>query len=364
MKLNLGGVLILLVGVVISDIVAAEPYIAVRTGLTCMECHTNVTGGGMRTPYANRIAQRRMPRNFIKTPDKIKNWTGEISKWLSVGGDLRADYQYVDIPSEDSISESEVEEGLVYIALNLIPDRLIFYVDEQVAPERAANREIFGLFKAFDSKFYAKVGQFFLPYGWRLEDDTAFIRQVPGINFSTPDKGFEVGLETGPWSAQLAVTNGAAGGRDDHSGNQYSLMCSYVRDKWRVGAIFNFNDADIGDRQMQNIFFGLRTGPVTWLAQADYIRDESLSAGERGQWLGLVEGNWLFAKGNNLKITYEYFDPDDDVDEDEQTRWSGVWSFFPFQFTETRVGIRLYDGIPQNNRQNRDNFFAELHIYF
>ena len=56
MKRILVYVATLLLGTMLSGTVMAEPYIAVRTGLKCMECHTNMTGGGMRTPYANQIA--------------------------------------------------------------------------------------------------------------------------------------------------------------------------------------------------------------------------------------------------------------------------------------------------------------------
>jgi len=34
------------------------------------------------------------------------------------------------------------------------------------------------------------------------------------------------------------------------------------------------------------------------------------------------------------------------------------------QFLQGRLGARIYDGIPQVNLQNRDEFFAELHGFF
>jgi len=49
------------------------------------------------------------------------------------------------------------------------------------------------------------------------------------------------------------------------------------------------------------------------------------------------------------------------VDEDDQTRASLVWEFSPMQ---PRIGVRLYDGIPASDLQNRDEFFAELHVFF
>ncbi len=54
-----------------------------------------------------------------------------------------------------------------------------------------------------------------------------------------------------------------------------------------------------------------------------------------------------------LRLTAEYFDPDDDLDEDEQARWSAVWEYMPMQFLQLRLGMRIYDGIPQNDLQNR-----------
>ena len=115
---------------------------------------------------------------------------------------------------------------------------------------------------------------------------------------------------------------------------------------------------------MYGAFAGLRTGPIAWLAEVDWIADDLPAGGEQGALASIVEGNWLFKRGHNLKVSYEYFDPDDDVDEDHQVRYSLLYEYSPMQFVQGRVGVRVYDGIPQVDAQNRDEFFVELHGYF
>ncbi|MGH8223984.1 MAG: hypothetical protein ACREQZ_13525, partial [Woeseiaceae bacterium] len=178
------------------------------------------------------------------------------------------------------------------------------------------------------------------------------------------DTGWEAGAELGDWSAQLAVTRGTAGGPEVDSGKQYSLRLSHVRPRWRAGGSFNFNDAAVGDRQMQNLFAGLRTGRVSWLAEIDYIVDKGSPTGRRELWMSFLEANVRVRQGHNLKLTFEYFDPDSDVDEDQQNRTGIVWEYSPMQFLQARFGYRSYDGIPQNPAQNRTQLFVELHALF
>jgi hypothetical protein len=77
-----------------------------------------------------------------------------------------------------------------------------------------------------------------------------------------------------------------------------------------------------------------------------------------------THSNWAVARGHNLKLTAEWFEPDRDVDNDEQNRWSAVYEYSPIQFIQLRGGARFYDGIPQSDLQNREVFFAELHGFF
>ena len=340
---------------------SAEPYLAVYKGLQCSACHSHAAGGGKRNAFGNAFAQSEMPATRIGEGDV---WSGQISSWLGIGGDLRAEYRYVDTPNQEEVSEFDIVRGSIYLEATVIPERLSVYIDQQVAPGGSLNREAYLKLRNSSGRWTLTAGQFFLPYGLRLQDDSAFVRQATGVNFNSADRGVQVAFESGPWSTQLSLTNGSGGASENDTGKQVSFVASYVRPGWRAGASFNSNDSDAGDRQMQNVFFGLKTGPIAWLAEVDRISDDLPAGGEQDSLAGLIEGNWLFRRGHNLKVSYDYFDPDDDLDDDHQVRYSVLWECSPLQFVQTRIGVRLYDGVPAVDAQNRDEFFVELHGYF
>lgn len=359
----IGRICFFLLCLIASGAAFAEPYFAVQQGMKCVACHVNPTGGGMRNAFGNAWARTTLPAHTIDT-GVGDQWSGSLNRFVALGANLRASGTYVDTPGQDSQSQFDVDEARLYLELTAIPDRLAVYLDQRVAPGGSTNLEAYARYWSANRTWYAKAGQMYLPYGLRLEDDSAFIRQVSGITFDTPDRGVEIGLETGQWSAQLAITNGTASGPEEDRGKQYSGRVEYVQSIWRAGASYNFNDADAGERQLANVFAGLKTGPIAWLAEADYVVDDGFPEGERKQWVGLIEADWLIAQGNNLKLTAEYFDPDDDLDEDEQTRYSAVWEYTPMQFLQLRIGARIYDGIPQNDLQNRRLGFVQVNAFF
>jgi len=290
-------------------------------------------------------------------------WAEALDGLVTLGGDLRVAATYLDVPNQPERNAFGTQEFRAYLAANVIPDRLVVYADQQLAPGGSQMREAYLRLWLGNGHYYVKAGQMYLPYGWRLEDDSAFIREAAGVNFTTPDNGFELGFESRSWTVQLALSNGTAGGPEADPGKQTSLRAEYVQPAWRLGASFNHNDADAGVRRMQNVFAGAKTGPVAWLAEVDYIVDDSLEP-QRAQTVGLLEANWGYRRGHNLKATAEHFDPDDDVDEDQQARYSLVWEHTPIQFLQARLGARVYDGIPQNDLQNRRLLFLELHGFF
>jgi hypothetical protein len=343
----------------------AEPYFAVQTGLKCAQCHVNVTGGGMRTQFGNLFAQSQLAATKIDTGDAA--WLGNIGTYFGVGANLRSGLTATDVPGTKLTSSFDLREARIYFSFTPIPDRLAVYVDQLVAPGSALNREAFVRYSDKAGRYYLKAGRFYLPFGWRLQDNDAFVRIETGVNMNSPDTGVEVGWDGGPLAVRFAASNGTLGGAEVDRGKQFSLQTEYVQDMWRLGVAGNFNDAAVGDRAAVGVFAGLRTGSVSWLAEFDALEDRSLipTAGrKRRSSVWLVEGNWRIQQGHNLKLTAENLDTDRDIVQNRQSRVSAVYEYAPIQYLQLRGGLRHFDGPPQFPAQNRRLYFLEMHGFF
>ena len=317
----------------------------------------------MRNAYGNIYSQTEMPAARLGDADDSL-WNGEVFDWLAVGADLRAGYNYVDTPNQEETSEFDITRGTIYVEARLIDDRLALYVDQQISPGSSLNREAYLKLYTASRKFHLLAGQFFLPFGLRLQDDTAFTRLATGVNFNNPDRGVQAGYERGPWSTQFSISNGSGGVGETDTGKLVSGNVVYTGGAWRIGVSAAANDADVGDRTMLGAYAGIRTGPFAWLAELDYVTDDLPGGGDTTGVAGIAEANWRPAQGHNVKITYDFFDPDDDAGNDEQTRFSALWEYAPIQFLQLRAGARLYDGVAQVDAQNREEYFIELHGFF
>jgi len=340
----------------------AEPYLAAQMGLKCAQCHVNPTGGGMRTVFGNTFAQTQLAAKRLGAEEDL--WTGQVMKFLSVGGNARANYNFVDVPHQEQTNDFELEEARAYLDFGVIPNRLSVYLDQRFAPGNSTNLEANVRFWIKENALYVKAGRMYLPFGYRLEDDGAFVRQTSGINMQTPDEGVEFGVEHGSWTAQAALSNGSGGAPETDKGKQLTTRVEFVQSRWRAGASLLFNDADAGDRSGAGLFGAFNAGPVTLLGEVDYVDDDSIGVGGRKLMASLAEADWKIRQGHNLKLAFEWLEPNDDVDEDEQTRASVLYEWSPIQFIQLRGGVRLYDGIPQNDNQNRTQAFLQLHGFF
>lgn len=342
--------------------VLAEPYLAVRSGLKCIACHVNPSGGGKRTLVGTIYGRNQLAAQKLLKADHVS--VGKINEYLSFGGDLRMNLQSERIPNQGSSVAFELDETLLYFQAELIPNRLSFYFDERLAPGGALNREAYSLLWTENRDLYLKAGRFFLASGYRIEDDAAFIREVTGVNYNSSDTGLEVGWETNVGSTSLSITNGSNGGAETNDKKQYSLRTEFIQPQWRLGASVNFNDGDADqDRTIYALFSGMRVWEIDGLLELDVIDDKTDDQAAR-ETVVYFAVNYEATKGHNLQLSLERYDPNDEIDEDQQTRTSLIWEYNPFEFTQIRTGFRVYDGIPQIDAQNREQWFLQLHSYF
>jgi hypothetical protein len=344
--------------------VFAEPYLALREGLKCSACHVNRTGGGKRTIMGSGYGTQALPWKPIDLQEKkVPHYWAVLDGNLSVGGDFR--FMNDSFFIEDNTTNTfQTDKGNIYVHVKAIPDVLSFYVDESVAPGGVQSREIFGTLEAMPAHGWIKAGRFILPYGLRIEDDRAFVREATGFNFNNPDAGVEIGFEPGPFTIVTSATNGTGGGVDNNASKQFVGSFAYIADAFRIGLSGSYNPSDLGDRTVGGIWGGFRLYNAIFLGEADLIQDEIPDGDDREQFAAHAEVNYLITRGWNIKAAYEFLDPNRDIDENQRDRvLIGVEPFI-VPFLQVGVYYRFNQSIPQNKEQNADELTFRVHLYF
>jgi hypothetical protein len=332
-----------------------------------------MTGGGKRTEFANIYVQTRLANRFwnwrdilgesdegaddenpSNTDSSSSFFSGRLNDYIAIGGDFRMRYEQTETPSNPTNDVFNQQKQNIYLQVDLIPEHVMFY---QTLSGGGDAREIFGLLK-WDA-FYVKAGEFFLPYGLRLLDDSAATRAVTGFTYGTTDAGVEIGYEPSNWAIHVAATNGTGASLETNRSKRVTASLAYVRKAFRVGGSYSTNkDAQGVETIIYGFHGGVQLGRVGILAATDIIDDSTDK-----EFVSIVEFNLLLSRGNNLKFSYEYHDPSDAIGQNARERFSLVWEPFLNQFTQFRAGVRENRGIPQSNVQNKTEYFLELHLF-
>jgi hypothetical protein len=334
----------------------AEPWIAVRTGLKCSACHVNRSGGGARNDFGSVYAQTRL----TWAPGEVRS--RRLSGFLFIGLDFRLK-AFGTLREASPRTAVDLDEAQAYLEARLVRDRIALYLDQTLGPNRAVARELFALIERLPWNGYAKAGKLLVPFGPRLKDDEEFIRSETGFNYDTPDQGIELGVEPGPWSIVVAVTNGNVGAAENNSGKLASAVVSYTTGGYRLGLSASRNTGDGIRRDVYGIFGGLRLGPIGLLGEADLVEDRLPEVAPRRQFLGFVEGDLALRLGLNAKVTYGYHDRNRDVPEDQRIRWRFGLEAFPNPFLQVSGFYVLDQDIPQATA-DLDRVFLELRLHF
>ncbi|MCZ6853164.1 MAG: porin [Gammaproteobacteria bacterium] len=334
----------------------AEPYLAIKSGHSCATCHVNPTGGGQRTVFGDSYAQEQLVANPSETGS---SWTGTIIERFRIGGNARTGARQFDFDDRDDNLEFGVDRVTLYLSAEL-NEHVTFYVDQQIAPGTSLNREAWVRLKS--NSWSLKAGRIFLPLGWRTEDNTTLVRQATGISMVQGDNGIEVGFDSSSFNFQLTATNGAGGAGEVDDGKLFAARAEWSGSSWRLGASALHNNTDLGDRLIYGVFAGVQTGPVSWLVEYDRIDDTDSLFPDLTQDVASLEANFALARGHNLRISVEA----QSFDDNQQDRYRGniVYEYFPWSFTQVRLGFRGRDSDDDIPALNSNEAFLQLHVFF
>lgn len=362
----------------IPAVASAEPYMALREGASCADCHTNRTGGGMRSflveMHAADVLHLRDGEGIFPEPDE--RFSPQIAAWMRVGADFRVtdkltfqddpDAQgrvdnntaFRDVDSNDI----DVDQGTIYAAIGLIPEYLTLYVDERFAPGGADNREAFGLVdQVLPGETYIKAGRFFPAWGLKLQDDEAFVGSTSGFNFDRTITGLEVGRGGIGLNWFLTVAEGT---EDDDTDQLFMGSAFYLTENgFMMGASAAHDEPDDNEINAFTWFGGFSIGRLVALAQGVYL-DTEVGNDETNSWSVYGELDYLFAGWINGKFAFDYFDPDTDVSDDARNRFSiGIEPFLD-EYLQLRLFYRILNGPENEPSANRDELTLEAHLFF
>ncbi len=331
----------LLVALVAPQEARAVPRYAARYHQRCGLCHQDVSGGGMRSSYASQflapteLAWRTTPSEELEQIDP------SIGRNVSVGFDLRTFHHYTD----DGRTPGNFfqMQGDLYLAFQL-NDRLSAYLDRGMS----GSTELFGTVHLLPASGYVKVGRFAPPYGWRFADHEAFVRDLQG--FAPPthtDVGFEIGLFPGRFTLQAALLNGAPGSPRDN--DRRLAVAGRGSWRWRLGELKAcvggsgwHHDFEGGSSAVTGPFWSLAWGRLTWLGELGWMRDDAAVGADTQSWTASHEVALQLVQGLDLIATYDFHDPDIDVESGTRERIGGGLEFFTYPFLQLRLFCNLH----------------------
>lgn len=305
-------------------------------------------------------------QSFGRDSLSVKSWQEEyalddfstkLSEFLTYGADFRflAFYQSRTNPDASLSSFFPMQMDLDF---NLaVSKKINLYINPAFGPYNRL--EVFGIARILPANGYVKLGRFTPPYGLRFDDHTSFIRQAtPFRNNMGQQTGLEVGFKSGSVIAMGALTNGMRGDLD-------GILAKAVFGKLEVhgelgpirvlAGVSSYND--VSSVEKLNLLGGYASATLmdrlTLIGDVERIRGNSSSMSvssdlnqrnapgtDLKQLAVMMEADYELLQGIDLKLMYDFFDPNTDVKSGTAVRYSGGFEFMPMSGVEVRPLFR------------------------
>ena len=352
----------------------ALPRFAVKNGASCIVCHVNPTGSGMRNSHGNDVvALEELPlKRWQDNGDE--NWDGYITDNMQIGGDFRM--QGIQYNNTDNTRESAFfpMQADLYTHMQINKNAEIF---SKIGFKGTGtpNIEYWVLISNLPQKAWLRLGRTLPNYGLRVDDHTSFIRggnlsktsvgllkegllfipalDLPSIlEFSIP---ISIGLD---WTTSISTSLIDKSQEMDNLTTKLTHRGSTENDiQYRGSANYmqedNFN--------MFGISGGASYGDVTLTFAADQAKnwiDSNTS-------LALYEElAWEVIQGIQIIYKYDFFDPKTDWTDGAISRYTLGAEIYPLNIMEIKLQVRINEVDMENAPQKEPEYLIQTHLYF
>lgn len=337
--------------------VDALPRYTAQYGQSCVLCHANPTGGGMRSAYASQFI---VPQELAASPGATADgqaFTPDIGDHITVGADLRT----LVWQREGGTGSVFSMQGDIYVEARPT-DRVAAYIEQG----QNGGGEVFAHLRMLPGDGYVKAGRFHPDYGWRFADHQMFNRRFLMNSTGADDpkvllgQGIEAGISPGP----LAVTASVLDGKPE-LGENYAARAMLQQ---RLGPVNAGVGASVlrrsgfdGHSRAAGGFWYVSAGPVTWLGEYDETRLD----GRLGN-IAAHEVTVRVARGWDARATYGFQDPDRAEITGARHRYGVGVAWLPLPYVGLQAMGNRWDNDQGDDVQDADRYEAELmlHVFF
>ncbi len=357
------------------------PRFAVLTGAKCQSCHINPSGGEMRQAFGVQYGREQLPVPEWSKDYSIDDFSNLLGNVLGVGADFRTLYfsQKASSASTDAFFQMQ---GDLYLNFRVARKVNLFFNKGLYS-----GFEVFALLGVLPANGSVKVGKFVPAYGTKLDDHTAFIRTYTGFSpeLARPElTGVELNISPGPITVMGGMFNSTDGfgaaevntkaflGRvEGMFGSDGPVHVGLGGNIWynatvpqsvlqRINLVAPVSTSGVPRSTLYGGFGSFSVGKLAVFGEADWMQLRS-ALPTTTSFVCYVEGDYPVVAGLDLKLAYDFYDPDNSLKTGSITRYTGGFEFFPFPGVEVRPLYRLLRGA---NVDLQNEFDLLLHLYF
>ena len=325
----------------------------------------------LRQAFGVQYGRESLPVPEWSKDFEVEDFSNLLANFLGVGADFRTLFFYQQIPDTGLSTSASSRNAFFQMQGDLYLNfRVAKRINMFLKKGLYSGFEAFGLLTILPASGHVKVGKFVPNFGTRLDDHTAFIRTYTGFS---PEQGRPelTGVEAGMSPGSLSFTGGVYNAADGFGASETNSKAYLGRAEgmftlaedlhFGIGGNVFSRSNDAGVRTDLYGGFGSFTyRDLTVFGEADIIHAKQAGQSVNGL-VTYVEADYVVTPGVDLKLTYDYFDPDLDLKTGASSRYSVGVEFFPISGVEVRPVYRIKKESPVDLRNNE--FDLLVHFY-